>query len=811
VTASWHAPARRATLLGAGGAFGGVALVAARAAVAALALLAPRADPARAAAPAAADALAIPAADPSLIEAYRTLGFRDLLSEALERALPAAAASDRAALARELAAERLRAGKPAAALALLTGAGAGGPEAAFARAIALRDAGCLEAALEAFDACDTSTAPLAELPDVVAYLCGTTAHRLGRLDRAAADLSRAALLGESALVRESAERGLLFALVEIDSIDGAWRRLRDGGPIARLNDPELVLFLGERLVGVGRGAAAESLYDRACDGFRGQPSALAAFDALRQLRERRGEPPDAAAWLRGAALAIDAGAWREGVDAAERAERSARSPAEADSARLLRGKALYKGERWDAAAERLRDLLEATADSTVGREALLFLARSERRAGRAERARALYERFLVAFAGDPFCEEVLWDLAWADRKAGKASAARARFHVIAKRLPSGKRGDEALFQEALACAALGAPGEAERDLERLTARAPAAPLAAQALFFRARLARGRGDERHAAALLDSLVDEFPDSFYATYVVGAASGPEAAWRPPPDGAWRLADRAARAYSARRELDAARSWVGPAAADDDTLADARRLRRAALLASAGLTDLLEAELALFEAEGEKGAWRDFLLARLYRRYGLHDRALGAGSRFANARRGGRPIEIARFLYPSAYLDVAVRAARAANLDPRLLLAIAREESWFDADVVSAAGAIGLCQIMPATGRATARALGEPDLEAWALREPSVSLRLGAAYLASLLREFDGSLILSAAAYNGGEGNAREWRTFYQADDPPASIEAIAFTETRGYVKKILRSVWAYEAAYPLEPEPRWPDAP
>ncbi len=761
----------------------------------------------------AAPALAAESADDARIESYRALGLRASLADALSREVAGAPpGARRDALALELAGERLRDGRPLDALRLLapiaprdTLASNGGvAPVQFAWAVALRDAGYLEAASDAFSACDSSSPPFSEIPDVLAYLTGTTAHRLGRIDPAIRDLTRAADTAETTLLEDNAERALLFALVESGQLDAARRRLWRGGSVARLGSAELVLLLADRLIATGSAAAAESVYDEAADGFSSQPAGVAAFRSLLRLRAARGAEPDAALLARGAQLALDAGAWESSIDWARRASALAVRASARDSLRLLEGRALYRGEQFSDAASLARALRRATAARPVSREALILLARSERKRGRAAEARAEYERFLEEFADDPFAEEVLWDLAWGDRKAGRWSESIERFRQIGVRFPAGKRRDEALFQEALAHLALGDAPEAARTLERLTARCPTAPLAAQALFFRIGFARAAGDDARAAALAESLRAGFTDTFYATYLVSEGASAERPWWRAPEGASDLAGRVARDYDAGREEAVAREWAGAPAAGGDSTFDARRLRRSRLLAAAGLGELLEAECALIEKDGERSPWRDFLVARLDRRHGLHHAALSAGSRFANARPveqpGDRPVEVLRFLYPPAYLDVAADAARDADLDPRLLLAIAREESWFEADVVSAAGAVGLCQFMPATGRATALALGDSSFGACTLRDPAVSLRLGAAYLASLLREFDGSLILAAAAYNGGEGNAREWRAFHRAADPPASIESISFTETRAYVKKVLRSLWTYRRAFP-----------
>ncbi len=768
------------------------------------------------------------AADVDILNVYRSLGLRADFQEQLKvliDSLPTGAERD--SLRGDLASESLRDGLPSEALPLFLGRDHGlivwrnvdrfgvlqdsgrfvlrYPEIWLARCVALRDAGYLEAALDLIDFCDTSRAPFADVPDVVVFLRGTMAHQVGDFGSAIRDLTRAADGGETATLRDQAERELLWTLVEAGETEAARERLLRGGSTARLRDSTFVLLLGERLVFEGRAAAAESLYDRASGDFREGPGGVAAFDALAALRAARGDSGDAAFHLRGAEIALAGRAW----DAAIRLAARARAAPGADNAlretaALKEGLAYYNGGRNDEAVASLESLRAGAPRREIAREALIHLGRAERRRGRPDASRRHYERFLVEFPDDPFVEEVLWDLGWRDLKARKVGRALDRFHELGRRFPWGKRRPEALLREALAHDALDDPAEAVRDLERLMLLGPDASLGAQAVYFRARFLRALGDKRRASALEDSLVANYPDTFYATYLVVEKGGPEAAWWKAPAGAGDLAFRVAQGYSHEGEAAAARAWIGAQTAGPDSLAPSRRLRRAELLASAGLIEFVEAELVELEAEQPPAPWRDFHLARLYRRYGLHHRALTAGSRFANARRAPRPVEVTRFLFPAAYLDLAVSAASGTDLDPRLLLAVAREESWFEEDVVSRAGAIGLVQILPSTGLALSESLGDPPATPHLLTKPQTSLRLGASYLASLLREFDGSLILAAAAYNGGESNARDWSAFHRAEDPPQSIESISFTETRGYVKKVLRSLWIYRSLYPTASE-------
>ncbi len=144
--------------------------------------------------------------------------------------------------------------------------------------------------------------------------------------------------------------------------------------------------------------------------------------------------------------------------------------------------------------------------------------------------------------------------------------------------------------------------------------------------------------------------------------------------------------------------------------------------------------------------------------------------------------------------------------------LVLAIARRESEFDATVVSGAGARGLMQVMPATGRHVARNLGimsEHSTERM-LTDWKHNARLGAAYLAELIGEFDGNPVLVSAAYNAGPARPERW--MLEAGDPRQPdvdivdwIEKIPFAETRNYVMRVAESLPIYRARLGMTPLP------
>jgi soluble lytic murein transglycosylase len=134
--------------------------------------------------------------------------------------------------------------------------------------------------------------------------------------------------------------------------------------------------------------------------------------------------------------------------------------------------------------------------------------------------------------------------------------------------------------------------------------------------------------------------------------------------------------------------------------------------------------------------------------------------------------------------------------------LILATIRQESAFETDAVSRAGARGLMQLIPPTARAVAKQLGLPsdNIEKRLLDDPSLNLRLGRAYLASLIDDYDGSYLLAIAAYNAGPGRVQRW--LKENGDPRKPqvdvidwIELVPIDETRNYIQRVFENLQVY----------------
>lgn len=137
----------------------------------------------------------------------------------------------------------------------------------------------------------------------------------------------------------------------------------------------------------------------------------------------------------------------------------------------------------------------------------------------------------------------------------------------------------------------------------------------------------------------------------------------------------------------------------------------------------------------------------------------------------------------------------------IDAALIHAIARQESGFNAQAKSAAGASGLMQLMPATAEYIARKAGytsELRDDPSRLNDPSVNLALGQHYLRYLIsKKYIGSnLVFLASAYNAGPGNLIKWKkTLDFGSDPLLFVESIPLVETRHYVMQVLANYWMY----------------
>jgi soluble lytic murein transglycosylase len=178
---------------------------------------------------------------------------------------------------------------------------------------------------------------------------------------------------------------------------------------------------------------------------------------------------------------------------------------------------------------------------------------------------------------------------------------------------------------------------------------------------------------------------------------------------------------------------------------------------------------------------------LAARLAHQWDWHDRAIITTAHAAH-------YSDLDLRFPLLYKKEVMSTARQQQLDPALIFGVIRQESAFMRDARSPAGALGLMQLMPATGRMTAKQerVQLPSIQS--LMQSDKNILLGSAYLRRMLDEFDGNPALATAAYNAGPHRVKRWRPAAE-QSADVWVDRIPFNETRNYVRNVL----AYSAIF------------
>jgi soluble lytic murein transglycosylase len=221
--------------------------------------------------------------------------------------------------------------------------------------------------------------------------------------------------------------------------------------------------------------------------------------------------------------------------------------------------------------------------------------------------------------------------------------------------------------------------------------------------------------------------------------------------------------------------------------------RTIERARELQEAGLPDLALSELQWRlrrNPEYEKSLC--YFMSQIHGARDDHNKSIASlrkafpdyNSRPAN----DLPEEVWLLLYPVHYREIISAQSAKTNLDPNFILSVIRQESGFEEKARSKANALGLMQIMPATGKKLAKQAAIRRYTSKKLLQADTNITLGAKYLASLMQQY-GKEELALAAYNAGNTRVDRWLKEFGNVDMVEFVEQIPFSETRGYVKQVL----------------------
>ncbi len=633
-----------------------------------------------------------------------------------------------------------------------------------------------------------------------ATLAGEVNLRIGRLLRQAGDAPGAIQALEAAtatatdnFVRFAALEALAALYEQGDDLDAAlaqFDQILAASQSARYR-AEIQQRAGDLLQAAGQTETARSRYRQAIAEDGRSPGALNAAYALARLDE----PLDDLTY---GGILLGNGYYADGIVAIYRYfEATPDHPAEPH---LLVAEAYFSQREYTRALAEWQSLLDTHPEYTDRASVLARMAVAHSRLGNRATARDLYRR-----AGTP---AALLEAARLAERDGDCRVAATEYLDLARLYPAAAEAGEALLRGGVCQYRLGQAASAVDTWQRLIDGYPTNTFAHAGRFWAGKAALELGNGDQAVSLWQPLQREAADSYYtaraeemalAAKLAEAGSLAIQAAQPAAgdDGTQEVAERWLAGWAAPAGTEpASLRRLPPAVAADAQLQRGEAYLRVGMRAEA-IRELDEVReryrndpLAMYALA------QRFQELRLYRHATLAAIRLGA---LSPSGLFGSPLYIQRLAYPNYYSDIVEAEGAAQGVDPLLIYALIRQESFFEQGARSSAAAQGLTQVIPSTAEWIANAMGWPNFQPGDIYKPYLNVKFGTYYLKAALDMFDGNAYPALAGYNAGPGNARFWLEQAQTSDDDLYVEEITLNEPKLYVRRVLAHLANYVRLY------------
>jgi soluble lytic murein transglycosylase len=417
-------------------------------------------------------------------------------------------------------------------------------------------------------------------------------------------------------------------------------------------------------------------------------------------------------------------------------------------------------------------------------EITYLIASCYHRSGREDEGLALYRELWTRSPRSPYASRALYYGARIMKGNNDWAGAEEAYRQLAAEYPASSFRPEALFQLAWMMYLQKDYAAALQFLEQSPLRSGDPEFNARTLYWRSVLLRWNGQPARAAEIEEYLLKNFWKTPYSFYLVMISGRP---WTQP---------------RGERPLPA----LEPAPPMEYRLAEE--------LCRLGLEKEAQGQLLALENSGRVADPLAYSLSAMYLEADDYYRSQLTANRILNGRLNTPPPgELAawRLAFPRAFPGLVETYADRFGLDPLLVFSLMRAESAYRPAIKSPAGALGLMQVMPETGRAIARGLNEKGYNRNWLLNPDTNVRYGCYYLGNRLAQFTGgaerehklmTVVKALASYNAGPERVKRWgdRADALGLNAAAFVEEIPIKETREYVKRILGFYFIYLNTYP-----------
>jgi soluble lytic murein transglycosylase len=560
--------------------------------------------------------------------------------------------------------------------------------------------------------------------------------------------------------------------------------------------PEVLFLLGQIYADTGKLAVAAQTLQRLGESYPMHALAARALqrsaDLWTQVPAEQRPPPDAEYLLASLNSLIQAQHWPEVEARLTILEQFDSPPSLVARVLLKRATVALRRRYWPQASTVLHTLLRLQPQEEYTAEALYLLGQVYQRQDELANSEQQYEQLLTQYRRSPWAAEALWALAQMLENRQRLERASELYQRLAHDFPSHGKADDSLWQAGWLRYGLGHYDSAIQIWRHFEAQSPHSEMVPQALYWQARAAHRMGQQDTAEGLYRRIIEDYPFHYYSLhaakrlqYTPQPAQG--AAVQPPLTVVWT--------QSPPVRLPA--SYPVQPSQPQFHLLRVQELQQLQMPREA-VREIRMLGTLLPDTQATR-----YFLGTLF----VDNQYYPAAFRFFNTLlRELRPDEVRglprdfwTMLYPKVFWDEVTRLAQRTGLDPYLVVSIMRQESAFDPAAVSASGARGLMQLMPATAREVSSRLKLGDLTPGRLEEPGLNITLGTHYFAGLWQRYHGNMVLALAAYNAGPGRAERWRQQWQHLPLDEFVESLPFRETRLYVKLVLRNLVHYERLY------------
>ena len=443
-------------------------------------------------------------------------------------------------------------------------------------------------------------------------------------------------------------------------------------------------------------------------------------------------------------------------------------------------KVYYAQGRYRTALYGMKSLLKDANAKKIEPHIRLYVARAYLRLGQKSNAIKAYKEYGHLYPRRRKAPEAVWKAAWIYEQLGKPDKAVNLYRQVFERWPRSTFAKEAIFREGFGLFRLERYEEAEQVFAQIRFKSWPDFHRNRAQYWSAACRDLQGDTLTARRLRTALARNLWDDYYTmkSYLLEKNY---------------IDDMLQIRQSFNNSTNSLSFYaVGFANLIDEF--ETAFLIRDLLGEEYGLLALKDIKLSAKTRE----EW--IALAEIYKKFGDYGNAYRVYEYINKKFFKDTPYTLKPFIlkerFPFYYDNEIEKYASRYGLEKELILAVMKQESKYERRALSWANAWGLMQLIPATAKNMAHLAGIRLKDNQQLFDPDLNIHLGALYLKQLSRMYEGRKEWMLAAYNAGPRRVERWRKIPRSDQMDVFIENIEFSETRDYVRKVMKNYWAYK---------------